>query len=414
MRKQEPVIPYFLRKRSSYRALAPHNRLWFLRMLVALDGYEERFIDGEFACAEEAVLLGLDSRTGRYWGWHGRQAFRSDLARLHEQAEADWKRMNAPQPASILDTNLDILDQALGWSATERSILKCIVLLNHDRALARFQSYLGAIPLARAIEVIGALIEEPAQSIADALHSEESPLVQSGLVSFMDAYSRHLIAHFDLPAPYFARRLTTQRVNPAELFRDKIGSAPARLRHLPDYIHSPCLVIGIGDEACQALMMGGKQLPGAEFLCIDTDTEKLDAMACVLGARTIHWRHEHAPAQLPPLVRGLLADTALLVIVASLEEQIGSRLPPELARTAHEMGVSTAGVFTLPADWEDEQRKNAAYESVSALRQFGQVQIVTPHLLNDARWAMIRAVKHIATQRCNGLWIRLSATQFVA
>ena len=188
---------------------------------------------------------------------------------------------------------------------------------------------------------------------------------------------------------------------------------------------SPYLVIGIGGGACKAIReMMDEELPGAKFSCIDADAEELGVLAPVLGARAIHWQREHAPAQLEPLAHDLLADMDLLVIVASLGGRTGSRLAPELARIAREMGVCTAGVFTLPLDLEGSKRRKVADDSLWALCKLVQVRAVIPaesllagdefddvtveELFCIADNVMAHAVADIAARR-HKLWSRFSA-----
>jgi len=80
-------------------------------------------------------------------------------------------------------------------------------------------------------------------------------------------------------------------------------------------------------------------------------------------------------------LRKILADTALVVVVASLGGGTGGGAGPVLIQLAREAGAMTLAVLTLPFAFEGVRRREQAEVALQAFREAGGAVIVTPNNL---------------------------------
>jgi cell division GTPase FtsZ len=161
---------------------------------------------------------------------------------------------------------------------------------------------------------------------------------------------------------------------------------------------APYMVLGVGADGCDAIRhMIPVGLPGATLACVDTDTHRIARLRPLLARRAVllggnvqreqRWAHSRDLAERSSeRIRALLADVPQLVIVAGLGEPGGAKITPVVARIAQEQGIRTAGVFTLPMNWEPPRRHRRACDALMELHPRVKVRCVLPleDLLDEA------------------------------
>lgn len=137
-------------------------------------------------------------------------------------------------------------------------------------------------------------------------------------------------------------------------------------------------VLGIGGAGTNAVnRISQLSFEGTDFAVLDSDhvslgrsrvdTVKLGSTALVRAATPA--QAAQAARQNREKICQRLERTALLLVAAGLGGATGTGVAPVIAEFARDLGISTVGVFTLPFDFEGQQRSAIAKEAVERLRR---------------------------------------------
>lgn len=148
------------------------------------------------------------------------------------------------------------------------------------------------------------------------------------------------------------------------------------------------MVMGVGGGGCQTVhFMIEQPVQGIDFACVDTNLMPLvDHAACKsiqLGA--IGFSSDGQPAiardaalGLADEIRATLKNVALLFIVTGLGGGTGSGAAPVIAELAQKMGIQTAGIVTMPFEFEGHSRMANAQAGLIELRANTSALFVMP------------------------------------
>lgn len=150
--------------------------------------------------------------------------------------------------------------------------------------------------------------------------------------------------------------------------------APARIK-----------VIGVGGGGCNCVrrMLSHKNVPGVEFVAINTDIKSLEttrdkAQVIQIGERSTRgWGAggdfdigQKAAEESTASLRKALKDAELVFITAGMGGGTGTGAAPYIAYLAKEMGAVVVAVVTTPFSFEGRRRLDKAIAGVSRIRPY--------------------------------------------
>ncbi len=162
--------------------------------------------------------------------------------------------------------------------------------------------------------------------------------------------------------------------------------------------HSPVIrVIGVGGAGVNAInRMIEAQIPGVEFMAVNTDLQSLQL--CVsdltvhiggdetrgLGAGADPSLGFRAAFEEQDRIKRLLKGSDMVFIAAGAGGGTGTGAAPVIARLARDIGALTVGIITKPFSFEGTRRAKAADQGIEALAGEVDTLIVIPNdrLLN--------------------------------
>lgn len=162
--------------------------------------------------------------------------------------------------------------------------------------------------------------------------------------------------------------------------------------------HSPVIrVVGIGGAGVNAInRMIEAQIPGVEFMAVNTDLQSLQL--CVsdltvhiggdetrgLGAGADPSLGFRAAFEEQDRIKRLLKGSDMVFIAAGAGGGTGTGAAPVVARLARDIGALTVGIVTKPFSFEGTRRSKAADQGIEALAGEVDTLIVIPNdrLLN--------------------------------
>jgi cell division protein FtsZ len=157
--------------------------------------------------------------------------------------------------------------------------------------------------------------------------------------------------------------------------------------------HSPVIrVVGVGGAGVNAVnRMVEAQLPGVEFMAVNTDLQSLQL--CIADV-TVHIGGEQTrglgAGSDPELgfksafdeqdkIKRLLKGSDMVFIAAGAGGGTGTGGAPVIARLAREVGALTVGIITKPFSFEGTMRGTAASKGIEALAAEVDTLIVVPN-----------------------------------
>ncbi len=213
--------------------LAPHLRLWLLRLLVPLGGHRE-FIQPRGFCNDDvATTLGLahwiDSSTLDF----DVRAITTELRQLHQQAEQ--RRAPAPR-SSCLRGNIKRLADLVGLSTTDCRILEFAVSIHQERLLDDTADWLGPLSSSQVCQALSTVLSLPETDIRIAL-SAQGLLARSGLLAIEPNGEWPLRRKLTLLSNTFADVMSYAETDPIGLLCGTVTLAAPGSLHLHDYEH---------------------------------------------------------------------------------------------------------------------------------------------------------------------------------
>jgi len=172
--------------------------------------------------------------------------------------------------------------------------------------------------------------------------------------------------------------------------REEPGYGPAPSDARP---HAPVLrVVGVGGAGVNAVnRMVEAQIPGVEFMAINTDLQSLQAstadvtvhlgsgVARGLGAGSDPELGYKAAFEEQDKVKRLLKGSDMVFITAGAGGGTGTGAAPVIARLARDVGALAVGIITRPFSFEGTRRAKQADEGIEALGAEVDTLIVVPN-----------------------------------
>ena len=172
--------------------------------------------------------------------------------------------------------------------------------------------------------------------------------------------------------------------------RDEPGLAE---HHGPPRPHLPVIrVVGVGGAGVNAInRMIEAQIPGVEFMAINTDLQSLQqstadvtvhlgsGVARGLGTGSNPELGYKAAFEEQDKIKRLLKGSDMVFVTAGVGGGTGTGAAPVIARLARDVGALTVGIVTKPFSFEGTRRANQAEEGVEALAAEVDTLIVVPN-----------------------------------
>lgn len=163
--------------------------------------------------------------------------------------------------------------------------------------------------------------------------------------------------------------------------------------HVEPRPHSPVIrVVGIGGAGVNAInRMVEAQIPGVEFMAINTDLQSLQQSAADvtvhlgsgvargLGTGSDPELGYKAAFEEQDKIKRLLKGSDMVFVTAGAGGGTGTGAAPVLARLARDVGALTVGIVTRPFRFEGTRRAKQAEEGVEALAAEVDTLIVVPN-----------------------------------
>lgn len=216
--------------------LSPLFYLWFLRILVPLNGHARYDDPDDLGNPYGSIVDALGAREScpRPRGRIRQTAMLKHLRELHAQAEKEASKVRLPRP---LSSNCSRIANLIGLDSVSERILAFVVLLQMDELLHEATDLLGTVSTTRLYGVLSVLLGFPKSAIRQAL-APTAILAQSGLVKIDHNSEHYLRLKLDLVSTRFADRMASKVDDPLDLFRDALLPAPAAELSLADFEHA--------------------------------------------------------------------------------------------------------------------------------------------------------------------------------
>ena len=160
--------------------------------------------------------------------------------------------------------------------------------------------------------------------------------------------------------------------------------------HLPAVDHSIIKVMGVGGGGSNAVNhMYTQGIRDVEFIVCNTDKQALSSspvsrrlqlglqVTSGLGAGACPKRGEEAAQESKEEIEKVLKEeTKMLFITAGMGGGTGTGAAPVIAQMAHELGILTVGIVTLPFKWEGSQKMQRALEGVEKMKTYCDTVLV--------------------------------------
>ncbi|MBA2240011.1 MAG: cell division protein FtsZ [Solirubrobacterales bacterium] len=157
--------------------------------------------------------------------------------------------------------------------------------------------------------------------------------------------------------------------------------------------HSPVIrVVGVGGAGVNAVnRMVEAQIPGVEFVAVNTDLQSLQTSAADvtvhlgsgmsrgLGAGSDPELGYRAAFGEQDKIKRLLKGSDLVFVTAGAGGGTGTGAGPVIARLARDVGALTVGIVTRPFSFEGTRRGKQAEEGIEALQAEVDTLIVVPN-----------------------------------
>jgi len=140
-------------------------------------------------------------------------------------------------------------------------------------------------------------------------------------------------------------------------------------------------VVGVGGGGCNAVRrMMARQIPGIEYIVVNTDIKSLDSISGALSVQIGNYlTHgfgaggdprvgERAAEEGSITLRRMVKDAELVFITAGMGGGTGTGAAPVVAQIAKSSGALTIGVVTTPFSFEGKRRLEMAMAGVRRLK----------------------------------------------
>ena len=227
--------------KSLHTSVTPRVRLWMLRILVPLGGWEDALYsikcDGDFSRTSQdtdhtirALGLGelVDSRDDIRV-----EDFAADMRTYHREAEKEAHKSDKEADSSALRRNMRKLARLAGLSDTDCRILEFAILLHDVKPLKEATEILEELSTPEVPEVLSRILDIPL-SAARASLSPKSILNRSGLLSLSED-SNELPHKLDLLSHAFPSQMLVPDMDPVNLLRDMVSPGVAPELAMDDY-----------------------------------------------------------------------------------------------------------------------------------------------------------------------------------
>ncbi len=173
-----------------------------------------------------------------------------------------------------------------------------------------------------------------------------------------------------------------------------INTAPEKkIKSTPITFHLPVIkVIGLGGGGCNAInRMIELGLPGAEYICANTDAQALNSCLAEtriqlgpkttrgLGSGGVPAIGTAAAEESAASIHAALTGADMVFITAGMGGGTGTGSIPVVARISQSIGAVTVGVVTTPFSFEMGRRQKNALEGLSQLRKYTDTLITIPN-----------------------------------
>ncbi len=157
--------------------------------------------------------------------------------------------------------------------------------------------------------------------------------------------------------------------------------------------HEPIIrVVGVGGAGVNAVnRMVDAQIPGVEFMAINTDLQSLQqssadvtvhlgsGVARGLGAGSDPELGYKAAFEEQDKIKRLLKGSDMVFVTAGVGGGTGTGAAPVIARLARDVGALTVGIITKPFKFEGTRRASQADKGIEALAEEVDTLIVVPN-----------------------------------
>jgi cell division protein FtsZ len=160
-----------------------------------------------------------------------------------------------------------------------------------------------------------------------------------------------------------------------------------------DGVHTPIIrVVGVGGAGVNAVnRMVETQIPGVEFMAVNTDLQSLQA--CIADV-TVHIGSDltrglgsgsdpdlgyRAAFEEQDKIKRLLKGSDMVFVAAGAGGGTGTGAAPVVARLAREVGALTVGIVTKPFSFEGTRRGNQASKGIDSLAGEVDTLIIVPN-----------------------------------
>ncbi|MBQ9415245.1 MAG: cell division protein FtsZ [Clostridia bacterium] len=150
--------------------------------------------------------------------------------------------------------------------------------------------------------------------------------------------------------------------------------------------------IGVGGGGSNAVgRMIKENIPGVEFVAINTDLQALDRSEATtklaigekitrgFGAGANPQIGARAADESIEAIKALLKGTDMVFVTAGMGGGTGTGAAPIVARAAHDMDILTVGIVTKPFNFEGKRRMQQAEEGIRELSQYVDSLVVIPN-----------------------------------
>lgn len=215
-------------------AVPPLMKLWLLRILVSLDGWQKFMGPRGFENGMLADLLGLSALQLPSDEREAVTLVRKMLTVILSKVERTAGR-TCGHP--VVHANVDKLGQLIGLNDAERRILEFVILLHRDRLLMETSELMRDSLIDSHLPYVIAIILGLSEKSAQEALSSQSVLARAGLVSVENMTTGGLRRKFELISNSFINRMYTPGEDPLTILRDIVVPSEPPILGMPHFEH---------------------------------------------------------------------------------------------------------------------------------------------------------------------------------
>lgn len=208
-------------------------QLWLLRLLVPLGGHRDFINQHGFNSDALAETLGLGEWIDSSSRDFDPKAVRTELRKLHQDAE---RRLRGAAAPSCLSRNVERLSGLVGLTGTDARILEFAVFIHNERLLDDTADWLGSLSSVKMFHALSVLLDLPEHEIRSSL-SPQAILARSGLLSVARSGTSMLRSKLDLLSDSFSDHIYSSDSDPVNLLRDTVVVSSIAELGIADFAH---------------------------------------------------------------------------------------------------------------------------------------------------------------------------------